>query len=159
MQLRCSTTAATIITCVAAKNICYFASGGKLSCIYAAAFMSDYMRVTGHSQVPYLCLGSSKCHTPAAATYFTSGNVNTIAAWCNAHGDDIHRVFVNAKLSGVQERNLERALGKPVIDRVGLIIGIFSQRAKTKEAQIQVRAAAPGFSSCCLLMAVAQPAG
>eukprot|EP00877_Chromochloris_zofingiensis_P009544 jgi/Chrzof1/4843/Cz15g01090.t1 len=96
---------------------------------------------TGHSQVPYLCLGSSKCHTPAAATYFTSGNVNTIAAWCNAHGDDIHRVFVNAKLSGVQERNLERALGKPVIDRVGLIIGIFSQRAKTKEAQIQVQLA------------------
>ena len=48
------------------------------------------------------------------------------------------RVFVNHMLSGVQQRNLERAWGRPVVDRVGLIIGIFAQRARTKEAQLQV---------------------
>ena len=48
------------------------------------------------------------------------------------------RVFVNATLSGVQQRNLEVAWGRPVLDRIGLIIGIFGQRARTKEARLQV---------------------
>ena len=46
-------------------------------------------------------------------------------------------------LSGVQQRNLERAWGRPVVDRVGLIIDIFAQRARTREAQLQVP------SICC----------
>ena len=41
-------------------------------------------------------------------------------------------------LSGVQQRNLEKAWARPVVDRVGLIIDIFAQRAHTKEAQLQV---------------------
>ena len=41
-------------------------------------------------------------------------------------------------LSGVQQRNLEKAWGRPVVDRVGLIIDIFAQRARTREAQLQV---------------------
>lgn len=48
------------------------------------------------------------------------------------------RVFVNQMLSGVQQRNLERTWGRPVVDRMGLIIDIFAQRARTKEAQLQV---------------------
>ena len=42
-------------------------------------------------------------------------------------------MFVNHVLSGVQQRNLERALQRPVLDRVALIIEIFSQRARTAE--------------------------
>lgn len=45
-------------------------------------------------------------------------------------------------LSGVQQRNLELAWGRPVVDRVGLIIEIFAQRARTREARLQV--AGPG---------------
>lgn len=48
------------------------------------------------------------------------------------------RVFVNQMLSGVQQRSLERAWGRPVVDRMGLIIDIFAQRARTKEARLQV---------------------
>jgi hypothetical protein len=58
-----------------------------------------------------------------------------------ACGTSVHvrcRVFVNAMLSGVQQRNLEAAWGCPVLDRVGLIIGIFAQRARTREARLQV---------------------
>lgn len=40
-----------------------------------------------------------------------------------------------ARAAGVQQRNLERALGRPVLDRVGLIIEIFSQRARTREVR------------------------
>lgn len=47
-------------------------------------------------------------------------------------------MFVNAPLSGVQQRNLEAAWGLPVLDRVALIIEIFAQRARTREARLQV---------------------
>ena len=54
---------------------------------------------------------------------------------------------MNAILSGVQQRNLESAWGLPVLDRVGLIIGIFAQRARSREARLQV----PFYPSiaCC----------
>ncbi|KAK9166065.1 hypothetical protein Scep_001256 [Stephania cephalantha] len=57
-------------------------------------------------------------------------------------GTDVNVVFVNAILSGVQQRNLERAWGKPVLDRVGLIIEIFNAHAETKEAMLQSELAA-----------------
>ena len=47
-------------------------------------------------------------------------------------------MFVNATLSGVQQRNLAAAWSCPVMDRVGLIIAIFGQRARTREARLQV---------------------
>jgi 50S ribosomal subunit-associated GTPase HflX len=53
-------------------------------------------------------------------------------------GGKAGRVFVNAELSSVQQRNLEIALGVPVLDRVGLIIDIFAQRAATAEGRLQV---------------------
>ena len=56
----------------------------------------------------------------------------------NASTPALCRVFVNAELSGVQLRNLEAAWGRPVVDRVGLIIEIFAQRARTREARLQV---------------------
>lgn len=49
-------------------------------------------------------------------------------------------IFDNA-LSPVQMRNLQKELGMSVMDRTGLILDIFSYRAKTKEAKIQVEAA------------------
>ncbi|KAI4962547.1 hypothetical protein ZWY2020_029496, partial [Hordeum vulgare] len=56
--------------------------------------------------------------------------------------EELHAVFVNTLLSGVQQRNLEVALGKPVLDRVGLIIEIFNAHAETKEAKLQSELAA-----------------
>ena len=49
---------------------------------------------------------------------------------------------MNAALTPVQQRNLEVAVGVPVLDRVGLIIDIFAQRARTREARLQVNASA-----------------
>ena len=50
-------------------------------------------------------------------------------------------MFINASLTGVQHRNLQRAVARPVMDRVALIIAIFAQRALTKEAKLQVELA------------------
>ena len=50
------------------------------------------------------------------------------------------RIFVNAALSAVQQRNLQAAWGIPVVDRTGLILDIFAQRALSREANLQVSA-------------------
>lgn len=47
-------------------------------------------------------------------------------------------VIMDATLSPVQQRNLERAFNAKVIDRTGLILEIFGDRAQTKEGRIQV---------------------
>lgn len=51
-------------------------------------------------------------------------------------------VIINHDLSPVQQRNLERAWEAKVIDRTGLILEIFGERAQTKEGKIQVELAA-----------------
>ncbi|OYV76877.1 MAG: GTPase HflX, partial [Acidithiobacillus ferrivorans] len=50
-------------------------------------------------------------------------------------------VLFDRILSPVQERNLERALGCRVVDRVGLILDIFARRARTHEGKLQVELA------------------
>ena len=69
------------------------------------------------------------------STYFGLGVINNIQESCTAH--EPSKLFVNAALSPVQQRNLEVAVGLPVLDRVGLIIDIFAQRARTREARLQ----------------------
>ncbi|VVA23341.1 PREDICTED: GTPase [Prunus dulcis] len=54
----------------------------------------------------------------------------------------VDAIFVNTILSGIQQRNLEKILGKPVLDRVGLIIEIFNAHACTKEGKLQAELAA-----------------
>ena len=49
--------------------------------------------------------------------------------------------IVDAQLSPVQQRNLERAWGCKVIDRTGLILDIFGERARTREGSLQVELA------------------
>ena len=49
--------------------------------------------------------------------------------------------IVDAQLSPVQQRNLERAWDCKVIDRTGLILDIFGERARTREGALQVELA------------------
>lgn len=77
------------------------------------------------------------------SNYFGSGQIQDIAAEVNAH--DISIIIVNAALSPVQQRNLERIWKTKVIDRTGLILEIFGLRAATKEGQLQVELARMGY--------------
>ena len=54
---------------------------------------------------------------------------------------DVTVAIVDAALSPVQQRNLERAWGCKVIDRTGLILDIFGERAATREGSLQVELA------------------
>jgi len=56
-------------------------------------------------------------------------------------GNDVAVVVVDATLSPVQQRNLERAWSCKVIDRTGLILDIFGERAATREGTLQVELA------------------
>ncbi|OAY63656.1 GTP-binding protein, chloroplastic [Ananas comosus] len=105
---------------------------------------------------------SARAH---ADTYFGPGTVENIKCHIKAleseEQNGIDAVFVNAILSGIQQRNLEASLynsffgslvemleigyvawGKPVLDRVGLIIEIFNAHAETKEGKLQSELAA-----------------
>jgi GTP-binding protein HflX len=77
---------------------------------------------------------------PRPATLFGSGRVR--AAGEVVVRERIDLVVVDAPLSAVQQRNLERAWSCKVIDRTGLILEIFGERARTSEGRLQVELAA-----------------
>nr|WP_244600211.1 GTPase HflX [Blastochloris tepida] len=73
------------------------------------------------------------------ATFLGKGKVEEIAAAVEAEG--IELAYVDAALSPVQQRNLERAWKTKVIDRTALILEIFGRRARTREGTLQVELA------------------
>ena len=55
--------------------------------------------------------------------------------------EDASLVVIDHAITPIQERNLERALACRVLDRTGLILDIFAQRASTAEGKLQVELA------------------
>ena len=76
---------------------------------------------------------------PDSGHFAGSGKVEEIKRTLQEHGASL-AVF-NHDLSPVQERNLQKALGCPVVDRTRLILDIFAQRAKSHEGKLQVELA------------------
>ena len=76
---------------------------------------------------------------PQAKFFVGSGKAEEIAAAVKAH--DANVVIFNHSLSPSQERNLEAVCQCRVLDRTGLILDIFAQRARTHEGKLQVELA------------------
>jgi GTP-binding protein HflX len=76
---------------------------------------------------------------PQARTFVGSGKLEEIAAMVCEHQAEL--VIFNHSLSPSQERNIERSLQCRVLDRTGLILDIFAQRARTHEGKLQVELA------------------
>jgi GTPase len=72
-------------------------------------------------------------------TLFGTGKVEELAALIRALEAGL--VIVNASLTPIQQRNLEKAWNVKVLDRTGLILEIFGERARTKEGRLQVELA------------------
>jgi GTP-binding protein HflX len=72
-------------------------------------------------------------------TLFGSGQVEIIATKCEQ--EEAELVVVDGALSPIQQRNLEDRLKRKVIDRTGLILEIFGERAATAEGRLQVELA------------------
>ncbi len=76
---------------------------------------------------------------PYKATYVGSGKVEEIAVLAKDLEADV--VLIDGEVTGIQQRNLEEALQRRVVDRTQLILDIFARRARTKEGMLQVELA------------------
>ncbi len=80
-----------------------------------------------------------RVRTVKPATLFGAGQIEDLAAQIEAQGVEL--VIIDASLSPVQQQNLEKGLKAKVIDRTGLILEIFGERAATAEGRLQVELA------------------
>ncbi len=100
----------------------------------------EELRLLAESAGAEVCgaiLGSRQ--VPDASTFVGKGKAEEIRdAVLNEHAD---LVLVNHNLSPAQERNLEKIISCRVLDRTGLILDIFAQRARSAEGKLQVELA------------------
>ncbi|MDL5365959.1 GTPase HflX [Xanthomonas sp. NCPPB 2654] len=82
---------------------------------------------------------TARIDKPSPSTLIGSGKLEEVKAAAEATGADL--ILVNHALSPGQERNLEKYLERRVIDRTGLILDIFAQRARSHEGKLQVELA------------------
>ena len=82
---------------------------------------------------------TARIEDPNPRYYIGSGKANEVAEAARALEADL--VLVDHLLTPVQERNLEKHLGVRVVDRAGLILDIFAQRARSHEGKLEVELA------------------
>jgi GTP-binding protein HflX len=84
-------------------------------------------------------------------TLFGSGKIDELAA--RFREGDVGLVLVDGPVSPVQQRNLEKEWGVKLLDRTGLILEIFADRARTREGVLQVELAALSYQRTRLVRA------
>ena len=82
---------------------------------------------------------------------FGSGKVEELKT--RFHADEIDLVLVDSIVSPIQQRNLEKEWGVKLLDRTGLILEIFADRARTREGVLQVELAALSYQRTRLVRA------
>lgn len=88
---------------------------------------------------------------PHPGLLFGTGKVKELAERLEA--DEIELVLVDGPVSPVQQRNLEKEWGVKLLDRTGLILEIFADRARTREGVLQVELAALSYQRTRLVRA------
>lgn len=86
-----------------------------------------------------------RVRAPRAATLIGSGQIEDVGA--RVRMEDAQLVVFDGALTPIQQRNLETALEAKVIDRTGLILEIFGERAATAEGRLQVELAHLDYQS------------
>jgi GTPase len=89
--------------------------------------------------------------SPDAKMFVGSGKVEELRLACEAN--DVELVIFNHALAPAQQRNLETALNRRVVDRTSLILDIFAQRARSHEGKLQVELAQLQYLSTRLIRA------
>ncbi|MGI8749702.1 MAG: GTPase HflX, partial [Thermoleophilaceae bacterium] len=98
--------------------------------------LSELLRTAGVAVVGSL---TQKRQTPDPDRYFGKGKLAELKQ-AIAQGD-ANVVAVDDELAPRQERNLEEAIGTPVIDRTAVILDIFADHAGSAEGKLQVELA------------------
>ncbi|WP_299933511.1 GTPase HflX [uncultured Pelagimonas sp.] len=88
---------------------------------------------------------------PQPGMLFGSGKIEELKA--KLHANDVELVLIDGPVTPVQQRNLEKAWKVKLLDRTGLILEIFSDRAATREGVLQVEMAALSYQRTRLVRA------
>ena len=88
---------------------------------------------------------------PQPGLLFGSGKVEELGS--KLHDAHVDLVLIDGPVTPVQQRNLEKAWGVKILDRTGLILEIFSDRARTREGVLQVEMAALSYQRTRLVRA------
>ncbi|MDE4139319.1 MULTISPECIES: GTPase HflX [Rhodobacterales] len=98
-------------------------------------------------------VGSDVVRLPKAhaGMLFGSGKIEELAQ--KLKSEEVELVLIDGPVSPVQQRNLEKAWKVKILDRTGLILEIFSDRARTREGVLQVEMAALSYQRTRLVRA------
>ncbi len=99
----------------------------------------EFVELTTSAGIEILSIITCARSAPQAKLFVGSGKIEEVAAMVAAHEADV--VLFNHALTPSQERNIEREVKCRVVDRTGLILDIFAQRAFTHEGKLQVELA------------------
>ncbi|SDA27425.1 GTP-binding protein HflX [Nitrosospira sp. Nsp18] len=105
----------------------------------SAENLEELRRLAASDQLAVSAVIKGKRARPDPATFAGSGKVAEILLALEQTNASL--VVFNHDLSPAQQRNLERNLGRRVVDRTSLILDIFAQRAKSHEGKLQVELA------------------
>jgi len=103
------------------------------------AALAEAVSLTGAIDISPVDADIVPLSRPQPGTLLGQGKVDELAKRFEA--EEIDLVIVNGTLSPVQQRNLERAWKVKILDRTGLILEIFGERAQTREGVLQVELA------------------
>lgn len=101
--------------------------------------MEEFTDLARSAGASIATLITARIDRPNPSTLIGSGKLEEVKAAADATEADL--VLVNFALSPGQERNLEKFLQRRVLDRTGLILDIFAQRARSHEGKLQVELA------------------
>jgi len=98
-------------------------------------------------------IGSDIVRLPRAqpGLLFGSGKIEELGE--RFHDAEVELVLIDGPVTPVQQRNLEKAWNVKILDRTGLILEIFSDRARTREGVLQVEMAALSYQRTRLVRA------
>ncbi|HQX92742.1 MAG TPA: GTPase HflX, partial [Thermomonas sp.] len=105
----------------------------------ADGVLDEFSELARSAGARVLAVLPARIDKPSPSILIGSGKLEEVKAACDAVGADL--VLINHALSPIQERNLEKALERRVVDRTGLILDIFAQRARSHEGKLQVELA------------------
>ena len=105
----------------------------------AEGVLDEFSELARSAGARVLAVLPARIDKPNPSILIGSGKLEEVRAACEATGADL--VLVNHALTPIQERNLEKALERRVVDRTGLILDIFAQRARSHEGKLQVELA------------------
>ncbi len=105
----------------------------------ADGVLEEFSELARSAGARVLSVLPARIDKPNPSILIGSGKLEEVKAACDAVGADL--VLINHALSPIQERNLEKALQRRVVDRTGLILDIFAHRARSHEGKLQVELA------------------